>query len=347
VSYDELWSYTSESSRRLWEELTSVPTRTNSIRFVSTYAGFEGESDLLMDLYRQSVGKDEHPDVQGERIHPDLPIYANPEARIFAYWDHAPRLPWQTAEYYESQQKTLRPGTYLRLHENHWTTSESTFITPEMWDACVSPSMPWQSLVPQASSRINEIVVDPWQGHRSIMTLQEAGLPIREFPQTVGNTTRMGQALFDLLNERNLKLYPAVDLRAQALSTVGVETARGTRIGKEKSSKKIDAIVALAMACVSAIDYGQTDSLFVGVDLATKHDSAAVVAVQWTPEGTIRLVSHRIWQPSADKPLDLERTVEWYLREIHSKGQWANRNREPVVVQLRRPGAGPVLGRRF
>lgn len=41
--------------------------------------------------------------------------------------------------------------------------------------------------------------------------------------------------------------------------------ARGTRIGKEKSSRKIDAIVALAMAYVPAIDYGQTKGLFVGV----------------------------------------------------------------------------------
>jgi hypothetical protein len=48
LSYDELWAYTSESSRRLWEELTPVPTRKNSIRFITTYAGFEGESELLI-----------------------------------------------------------------------------------------------------------------------------------------------------------------------------------------------------------------------------------------------------------------------------------------------------------
>ena len=35
VSYDELWAYVSESSRRLWEELTPVPTRRNSIRFIT------------------------------------------------------------------------------------------------------------------------------------------------------------------------------------------------------------------------------------------------------------------------------------------------------------------------
>ncbi len=116
VSYDELWGYTSESSRRLWEELTPVPTRRNSIRFITTYAGFEGESELLWDLYKQVVSKDEHPEGQGERLHPDLPIYVNREARIFAYWDHEPSMPWQTEAYYHSQKKTLRPGTYLRLH---------------------------------------------------------------------------------------------------------------------------------------------------------------------------------------------------------------------------------------
>ena len=104
---------------------------------LSTYSGFHGESKLLWDLYRQAVSNDEHPEGQGERIHPDLPIYANREARLFAYWDHEPRMPWQTQEYYDSQKKTLRPGTYLRLHENQWAAAEETFITPEMWDPCV------------------------------------------------------------------------------------------------------------------------------------------------------------------------------------------------------------------
>jgi hypothetical protein len=117
ISYDELWAYVSESSIRLWEELTPVPTRRNSVRFISTYAGFGGESELLMNLYKQVVGKDEHPDGQGERIHPDLPIYLNREARLLAYWDHRPRMPWQTADYYESQRRTLRPATFERLHE--------------------------------------------------------------------------------------------------------------------------------------------------------------------------------------------------------------------------------------
>ena len=102
--------------------------------------------------------------------------------------------------------------------------------------------------------RVTQILCDPYQCHRTIISLQHAGLPIIEFPQTTGNTTRMGQALFDLLNGHNLRLYPSDELRAQALHTVAVETARGWRLAKEKASHKVDAIVALAIAATAAVD---------------------------------------------------------------------------------------------
>jgi phage terminase large subunit-like protein len=134
LSYDELWAYTSESSRRLWEELTPVPTRKNSLRFITTYAGFEGESQLLMDLYKQAV-------IEGERIHPELPLYVNRPARIFAYWDSEPRMPWQTPEYYESQRRTLRSSAFQRIHRNEWISSESRFVEPGVYDSCVDPGL--------------------------------------------------------------------------------------------------------------------------------------------------------------------------------------------------------------
>jgi hypothetical protein len=102
-------------------------------------------------------------------------------------------------------------------------------------------------------SDLVECWADPYQFHRSITTLQAAGLPIQEFAQNVPNCTLMGQTLFDLLNGKNLVLYPSDELRQQALSTVAIENPRGWRIAKEKASKKIDAIVALAMACCAAM----------------------------------------------------------------------------------------------
>ncbi len=312
TGWDELWAYTSEPARRLWDELVPVPTRRNSIRVVTTYAGWEGESELLRDLYRQGVGPEEHPEGQGERLHPTLPIYGNREARLFVYWDHEPRMPWQTPAYLAARRRDTRPATYLRLFENRWTTAETTFITPELWDPCVdaalSPLLPtwhhplavgvdtaikhdsaavvgvyrtedrvvlalhriWQpspehpldlettveQFLRELASRysLQTILVDPYQMHRSITTLQAAGLPIAEFPQSVPNTTRMAQTLFDLLKGKNLRLYPAPDLRRQALNTVAVESTRGWRIAKENASRKIDAIVALAMSVTAAVE---------------------------------------------------------------------------------------------
>jgi phage terminase large subunit-like protein len=309
TGWDELWGYTSERSLRLWEELTPVPNKP-SVRFVTTYAGWENESKLLWDLYLASVGTDEHPQGQAERIHADLPIYLNSESGILCYWDHEPRMPWQTPGYYASQKKNLRPGTYLRLHENRWTTAENIFITGELWDPCVDASLHptihranlfvgvdagikhdtasvvsvkwdgerlalathriWKPTREKpldieatieghlrelhAKHNVRAILCDPYQLHRTITTLKGAGLRIQEFPQSTGNTTLMGQTLFDLLNGKNMRLYPAPDMREQALSTVAVENPRGWRIAKEKARRKIDAIVALSMACVAAVE---------------------------------------------------------------------------------------------
>src|SRR5262249_54461578 len=92
-----------------------------------------------------------------------------------------------------------------------------------------------------------------------------AGLPIRELPQTTSNVTAFGQALFDLIKGRNLRMYPTADLREQALNAVAVESARGWRLAKEKTTRKIDAIVALAMACHEAIGTGSAAQVGVGV----------------------------------------------------------------------------------
>jgi hypothetical protein len=100
------------------------------------------------------------------------------------------------------------------------------------------------------------VVTDPFQALRTIAILRDEGLDITEMPQTMSATTAMGEVLFELLTHRQLRLYPASDLRTQALATTAVEHARGMRIGKTVGSKKIDAISALAMACVGAVRAG-------------------------------------------------------------------------------------------
>jgi hypothetical protein len=56
---DELWAYTSERARRLWDEMVPVPTRKTSVRLRVTYAGFEGESELLESLYNRGLTGEE------------------------------------------------------------------------------------------------------------------------------------------------------------------------------------------------------------------------------------------------------------------------------------------------
>jgi hypothetical protein len=55
----------------------------------------------------------------------------------------------------------------------------------------------------------------------------------------------------------------------------------------------------------------KTLAVWVGVDASVKRDSTAVVAVTWDDEQRkVRLVAHRIFQPSSTEPLDFEETIE-------------------------------------
>jgi hypothetical protein len=146
--WDEIWAATSENYRRLWDELTPIPTRLNSIRLVFSYAGFEGESKTLQQLYFAGVDKAEHPEGRGERIDEELPIYRSKEGaglNLVTFWSHECRMPWQTPKWLERQRQDHiakgRVSTWLRLFENRWVSGESMFITAELWDAIVDHSL--------------------------------------------------------------------------------------------------------------------------------------------------------------------------------------------------------------
>jgi phage terminase large subunit-like protein len=121
--WTELWGAENQEAKRFWDEMTPIPTVPDSIRLVETYAGYDGESELLRGLY--DVGMDGHqltageladfvcqPDVPGEsyedfvncwhetRGDPEvkIPIWVNKTASLGMYWDSgitARRMPWQ------------------------------------------------------------------------------------------------------------------------------------------------------------------------------------------------------------------------------------------------------------
>ena len=126
-SFDELWGYTSERSRRLWDEMVPPPTRRFGVRLTTTYAGFENESTLLLELYKRGL--------QQPEIAPDLRAGDG----ILMYWTHACQAPWQAEAWLAEMRRSLRPNQYLRMIENRFVTSESSFIEMAAWDRCVDP----------------------------------------------------------------------------------------------------------------------------------------------------------------------------------------------------------------
>jgi hypothetical protein len=127
-SFDELWGYTSERSRRLWDEMVPSPVRRISARLVTTYAGFESESVLLEELYKRGLAQ---PQV-GDALHVG--------DGLLMFWSHTPVAPWQTEAWLADMRRTLRPNQYLRMIENRFVTTESSFIDMAWWDACIDPA---------------------------------------------------------------------------------------------------------------------------------------------------------------------------------------------------------------
>lgn len=125
--FDELWAFRSERSHRLWDELVYPPTRKVACRLTVTYAGFEGEGELLYELYKRGL--------QQPQVGQDL--YTGDG--ILMFWSHTPIAPWQDPRWLKEMRRSLRPNQYLRMIENRFVTTESTFIDLAWWDTCVDP----------------------------------------------------------------------------------------------------------------------------------------------------------------------------------------------------------------
>jgi phage terminase large subunit-like protein len=197
-TFDELWAYTSENSRRLWDEMVPPPTRKIACRLTVTYAGFSGESVLLEELQKRGLAQ------------PEVGPCLHAGDGILLAWHHEPIPPWQTEAWLAEMRRSLRPNQFLRMIENRFVTSESSFVDMAAWDACVDPT------------------------------------------------------LTPVFADRNL----LVDI---------------------------------------------------GVDASVKHDSTAIVAVTPLPDKRVRLVAHRVFQPTPDQPLDFESTVEATLIDLYNR----------------------------
>lgn len=154
IVFSELWAANQKSAQRMWTEMTLSPTKYGySQRWVETYAGFEGESPLLEQLYNAGVKEGVQLDLSydGHDLS-DLEVFANPSARLLCLWNTKPRLPWQTKAYYAQEEAVLQANEYKRVHRNSWVSSTKQFVPMEWWYACEVKPLP-------TMSKFREIVV--------------------------------------------------------------------------------------------------------------------------------------------------------------------------------------------
>lgn len=132
--WSELWGAHQEAQNRMWTEMTSPPAKFGkSFRWVETYAGYLGESLLLYQLYEMGTKYGNRVELPG---FPGLELYENVANRVLVLWNTRPRLPWQTPEYYLSEEAILIPSEYRRVHRNQWVSPQQEFIPAEWWEAC-------------------------------------------------------------------------------------------------------------------------------------------------------------------------------------------------------------------
>lgn len=146
--FTELWAAKNQAAKTLWSETTLSPLKYGqSLRWAETYAGFEGDSPILEQIFETGVNQGRIIDVGI----PGLELYANEAARMLTLWNTQPRCPWQTKEYYQQEAATLVPSEFDRMHGNKWQRTTHAFAPLAWWDACkvasMEPLRPFQATI--------------------------------------------------------------------------------------------------------------------------------------------------------------------------------------------------------
>jgi phage terminase large subunit-like protein len=273
-AYDESAYYTSEASRRLWDEGMPSPARRLSFRLSVSTAGFEGEPSPLKDLYDRVV-------VGGKEIGPDL--HERDNALVF--WSHRSDLAPSSESIFIALSEwdaITEPGglpifssasldCYVGIdaslkHDSTaiasvaWVDGRLRLINLRTFQPSPSEPLDFENTVERelldwkARYRLREVRIDPWQMAAVAQRLRKQGVNMVEYPQSLPNLSAMASNLFELVRSRMLNVYPDVNLRRAVAQAVAVEGARGWKIDKTKQSHKIDPLIALAMAALAAVE---------------------------------------------------------------------------------------------
>ena len=100
--------------------------------------------------------------------------------------------------------------------------------------------------------QVEAVVCDPYQLATSIVKWEKAGIRVIELAQNSGRV-EADQSLYDDIVSGQIRHCNNPELNEAVNNAVALETPRGIRLAKEKTSKKIDACVALSMAHYAAV----------------------------------------------------------------------------------------------
>lgn len=193
ITFSELWGANEEAKQNMWAEMTLSPTKHGqSFRWIESYAGFQEESELLYSLYDLGV-------LRGELLWPErlyavtdgppapLELYVNRSAGMLCLWNTKPRCPWQTKDYYASEEKILPVNQFLRMHRNQWVSSTETFVPMEWWHACAHKQDEWpmfekerHPMVISLDAAVSDDTFGVWMGCRHPTRIGEV---MQEFVQ--------------------------------------------------------------------------------------------------------------------------------------------------------------------
>ena len=295
VIFDELWAYLDTpgmSARKFYDELTTVPTREQPLTLITTYAGFD-EDTLLYDLYKQGkAGTDskmffywthenlaswitkEYLETQRKRLRPNTYLRLHENKWTASEESFIPVDEWDKCVHADLTPFLASKGVKVIAGIDCSVKGDSTAVVAvsrvdnkivlvrhKKWQPSKKNPIDLELSVEKYIRELsNDFTVlqchyDPYQFHRSATTLQKENIRMVEFPQTVSRLTEAAQCLYDLIHGGNLEMYQSKEFRRHAQSAMAKETARGFRIVKDTRSKKIDLIIALAMASLGATKF--------------------------------------------------------------------------------------------
>ena len=349
--FDEAWAYTSERSRRLWDEMVPVPTRKISCRLTVTYAGFSGESALLEDLYNRGLAQ------------PQVGADLHAGNGVLMFWTHEPQAPWQTPEWVEQMRASLRPNQYLRMIECRFVTSEETFIDMDWWDACATgrqvvadASMPvWVAVDASTKRDSTAITVVTWEreNKRARLVWHRIFQPSPEAPLDFEATIE--QTLLELKGRYSVRgvYYDPYQMQSvsQRLSRRGLNmvefpqtvpnlTASSSNLYELIKSQGLvvypDDEIRLAVSRAVALETNRgwriaKEKASHKIDIVVALAMAAYAAVQKGESGFMRMGTYNPYSGDGkvrwkDEPRKQQVRVQWYTpeeaRALKEKGQW-------------------------